>query len=70
MSDVITGNPPRFNVYDISKPCIGPFCYDETAIHKFMKKPEVLKALGVEGKVWSDCTDAVTDALEGDEVIS
>jgi hypothetical protein len=61
---------PKFNSYDITKKCFietaSPYndsqnlCYDFTDLERFMNRPEVKKALGVDTKKdWVICNDDV-----------
>ena len=60
---------PRFNVYDIRKKCDHPpLCYDFTNVANFLKRPDVVADLGVQGRDWVDCNMAVHTALLGDWV--
>ena len=68
-TESILGNPlaPRFNVYDIREPCtIPPLCYNFSLVDDFLVRPDVIEALGVEGKKWTECSTAVHTALLGD----
>ncbi|KAF9779565.1 peptidase S10 serine carboxypeptidase [Thelephora terrestris] len=53
------------NVYDISKPCKGELCYEETGvIADYLNRPEVKKLLGVETPAnFSSCSDPVYDGF-------
>ena len=65
----ILGNPiaPAFNVYDIRIPCEHPpLCYDLSNTEKFLERPEVVKALGVEGRTWTECNQVVHTFMLGD----
>lgn len=60
---------PNFNVYDIREKCEHPpLCYDFSNVSKFLSRPDVIKALGVEGRSWVDCTASVHMLLLGDWV--
>jgi len=51
----------NISIYDISKPCIGPDCTDETAITKFLNNNRTKATLGVPSKVsWHECNDHVS----------
>jgi hypothetical protein len=61
---------PKFNSYDITKKCVietaSPYndsqnlCYDFTDLERFMNRPEVKKALGVDTKKdWVICNEDV-----------
>eukprot|EP01022_Parablepharisma_sp_SALTPOND_P020427 TRINITY_DN3726_c1_g1_i1.p1 TRINITY_DN3726_c1_g1~~TRINITY_DN3726_c1_g1_i1.p1 ORF type:complete len:734 (-),score=35.71 TRINITY_DN3726_c1_g1_i1:5256-7457(-) len=61
---IANGISPRFNPYDIRKPCIkGNFCYNTTLIEKFMKRKDVLAELGVGDRVWEQCNGAVLNRM-------
>jgi cathepsin A (carboxypeptidase C) len=62
----ITGNPPKFNVYDIKLPCNGPLCYNFSYVDDFLAQKDVIEALGVQGHSWSECDTAVHQALTPD----
>jgi carboxypeptidase C (cathepsin A) len=49
------------NVYDISKPCKGELCYEETeVITDYLNRPDIKELLGVESPAnFSSCSDAV-----------
>ena len=55
----IVKNPKTFNIYDIRLPCIGPVCYDFSAVDQFLEIPEVQEALGVVGRSWTECNSVV-----------
>lgn len=61
----ITGNPPRFNLYDIRIPCKGTNCYEEQdeLTTRFLNRADVKKALGVTGRIWKSCVTTVHSAL-------
>jgi cathepsin A (carboxypeptidase C) len=66
---VIGINPfkPRFNVYDIRLPCEQPpLCYNFDNVGKFLERPDVVAALGVQGRHWKDCNMKVHTAMLGD----
>lgn len=63
---VITGNPPKFNVYNYKLPCNGPLCYNFTLVDDFLARTDVQQALGVTGHHWSECNDTVHSALMPD----
>lgn len=53
------------NPYDMRVKCaVPPLCYDFSNVGKFLKKPEIIKYLGVEGHTWSDCNRAVAIEFE------
>eukprot|EP00892_Ulva_mutabilis_P009381 jgi/Ulvmu1/6815/UM031_0019.1 len=54
------------NVYDIRKPCVGSLCYDFSLLTEYLAQPAVRKALGVEGRVWAECTPIVHANMLGD----
>lgn len=49
------------NVYDIREKCNPdlPLCYNFTLVDAFLKKPDVIAALGVAGHTWADCNRVV-----------
>lgn len=64
-SDQITDDDKgkhKFNVYDITKPCIGPLCYDLTAIINFLSSAPVLTELQAD-KFWIPCSGEVGSAI-------
>jgi len=64
--EAITGNPPKFNVYNINLKCNGPLCYNFTLVDDFLARKDVQTALGVTGHHWSECNDTVHSALASD----
>jgi len=57
--ETILGNPlaPAFNVYDIREKCEHPpLCYDFSNVDKFLARADVIEALGVKGRSWTECT--------------
>lgn len=58
MMYAILGNPfnthwPKFNIYDIRKPCTyPPLCYDLSATDKLMDQDSIKTILGVSGRGW------------------
>ena len=53
------------NVYDMRIPCeVPPLCYDFSNVGVYLKRPEVVAALGVDGHKWSDCNHVVALAFE------
>jgi cathepsin A (carboxypeptidase C) len=66
VTDLIVGNPPKFNVYDIRLPCEGPLCYDMSYVDDFLEQKKVEKALGVSGRPWAECNDTVGEYLGND----
>lgn len=65
----ITGNPPKFNVYDIRQPCTyPPLCYDLSFVDDFLEQDAVESAIGVSGRPWSECNDTVHLGLTKDLV--
>lgn len=65
----ILGNPlnPAFNVYDIRKKCdVAPLCYNMSNADTFLNLPEVQAKLGVSGRQWVQCSQAVHTFLLGD----
>lgn len=71
--ETILGIPiaPRFNVYDIREKCEHPpLCYDFSAVDKFLARDDVIEALGVKGRKWTECNMAVHIALLFDYIPS
>ncbi|PNW82448.1 hypothetical protein CHLRE_06g279400v5 [Chlamydomonas reinhardtii] len=62
----ILGANPDINVYDITKKCDGPLCYDMSAADDFLNRPEVRKQLGVGNREWSECDMGVNGDFMGD----
>jgi cathepsin A (carboxypeptidase C) len=65
----ISGIPvsPRFNLYDIRKKCdVPPLCYNFSNVDAFLARSDVIDALGVKGRKWEACNQAVHMALLGD----
>jgi cathepsin A (carboxypeptidase C) len=65
----ILGNPlaPAFNVYDIRKKCdVPPLCYNMSNSDEFLNLPIVQEKLGVSGRKWVECSQAVHTFLLGD----
>lgn len=59
-----TTTSQRFNNFDITKPCIGPLCYDFSYIDRFMNLSSVKMDLGVpKGQVWYDCNGLVGEYM-------
>jgi len=54
------------NPYDMREKCqVPPLCYDFSNVGTYLKRPEVLSALGVDPKhKWSDCNRAVALSFE------
>ena len=58
---------PRFNLYDIRENCTKPpLCYDFSNMDKFLARKDVINALNVTGRSFSDCKMNVHLALLGD----
>ncbi|KAG7671065.1 hypothetical protein KSW81_004492 [Nannochloris sp. 'desiccata'] len=58
---------PLMNVYDITKECQGPLCYDFSRLDKYMNLPETRKALGVrDDSVWQECNMDVHEDMMSD----
>lgn len=60
--ETILGIPtaPRFNVYDIREKCEHPpLCYDFSNVDKFLLRDDVIEALGVKGRKWTECNTVV-----------
>ena len=67
LSDILGFGTPPFNVYDIRKPCTyPPLCYDTSYIDDFLAQDEIIDALGVKGRDWSECDAQVHAALQDD----
>ncbi|KAL4494283.1 hypothetical protein ABPG73_018802 [Tetrahymena malaccensis] len=62
-----TGQTPKFNIYDIRKPCIGSLCYNMTNVDNFLARSDVKSALGVSGRTWQECSNTVHAALTKDQ---
>lgn len=55
--DYISGEPNlKFNIYDISKPCVGALCYDLSNVSLFLARPDVREIIGVDGRTWAECS--------------
>ncbi len=52
-------------VYDITKTCDGPLCYDMSAADEFLNRPDVREALGVGDREWSECNFDVHGDMMG-----
>jgi len=53
------------NPYDMREKCaVPPLCYDFSNVATYLKRSEVMSALGVSGKKWSDCNHAVAMMFE------
>ncbi|KXZ41207.1 hypothetical protein GPECTOR_651g768 [Gonium pectorale] len=57
---------PGINVYDITKTCDGPLCYDMTAADDFLNRKDVRAALGVGDRPWEECNMGVNGDFMGD----
>jgi carboxypeptidase C (cathepsin A) len=58
---------PGINVYDITKQCEGPLCYDFSAVSDYLARPDVRAALGVPDFVeWQSCDMDVHADMLGD----
>ncbi|GIL92291.1 hypothetical protein Vretimale_18448 [Volvox reticuliferus] len=57
---------PGINVYDITKTCDGPLCYDMSAADEFLNRPEVREELGVGNRRWQECNMDVNGDFMGD----
>eukprot|EP00056_Hartaetosiga_gracilis_P004087 m.71217 g.71217 ORF g.71217 m.71217 type:complete len:436 (-) comp11701_c0_seq7:784-2091(-) len=51
----------HINVYDVREKCHPdlPLCYNFTLIDEYLNQPAVKKALGVDGREWSECNRVV-----------
>ena len=55
------------NVYDIRDECTHqPLCYDMSDLDAYMALPDVLDALGVAGRTWTECSTSVHLLLTDD----
>eukprot|EP01065_Artemidia_motanka_P006498 TRINITY_DN131_c0_g1_i1.p1 TRINITY_DN131_c0_g1~~TRINITY_DN131_c0_g1_i1.p1 ORF type:complete len:450 (+),score=183.29 TRINITY_DN131_c0_g1_i1:55-1350(+) len=55
------------NPYDMRIKCAKPpLCYDFSNVATYLKRDEVVAALGVKGHKWSDCNHMVNLMFEGD----
>ncbi|GIL67070.1 hypothetical protein Vafri_20506 [Volvox africanus] len=57
---------PGINVYDITKTCDGPLCYDMSAADEFLNRAEVRAELGVGNRRWEECNMNVNGDFMGD----
>lgn len=55
--DVIVRSNPGINVYDVTKRCIGPACYDYSAMERMFKQPETLQLLKAQ-RAWTGICDS------------
>jgi cathepsin A (carboxypeptidase C) len=63
----LPGTTPRFNVYDIRKPCeFGNLCYDFSPLDDLIARKDVREALKVGDRKWTDCDMGVHTAMLGD----
>ena len=60
---------PRFNVYDIRKPCVTPMCYDFSELEFYLNRFDVQLELDVPGRKWESCNANVYMALYEDIVL-
>ena len=63
---IANGIHPIVNPYDIRKNCTskyGPRCYNGSTLEAFMRRPDVMRELGVEGEKWEVCNSTVFDML-------
>jgi carboxypeptidase C (cathepsin A) len=63
--DRIMAQNPNINVYDITKTCDAPLCYDFSLAEKFLNLPQVQEALGVD-REWEMCDPGVYRDMMGD----
>lgn len=54
------------NVYDIRLPCVGPLCYDFSAMGAYLNRADVRAALGVGDRRWEECSPDVHADMMGD----
>jgi len=48
------------NIYDVRSQCtVPPLCYDFSALDTLLTQPDLLKALGVNGRKWTSCNQVV-----------
>ena len=69
MVEDITGDPSKFNLYNIKEACSDPpLCYNFTLLGDFLNQTSVIKALGVakEASHWTDCNKEVHSLLMDD----
>ncbi len=69
-SGIANGIIPRFNMYDIRKPCVGPLCYNSTLLENFMKRKDVLQELGVDNIAWEECSMTVFEHMTDQDYFS
>ncbi|KAJ4907960.1 Serine carboxypeptidase-like 47 [Raphanus sativus] len=58
------------NYYDVRKICVGPQCYDNSNVEKFLNQENVRKVLGVGENKWELCTGNVHEAMTEDVMIN
>ncbi|EFJ52952.1 hypothetical protein VOLCADRAFT_102913 [Volvox carteri f. nagariensis] len=64
--DRILAANPGINVYDITKTCDGPLCYDMSAADEFLNRADVRAELGVGERRWEECNMGVNGDFLGD----
>lgn len=67
-SRILAANP-GINVYDITKTCDGPLCYDMSTADNFLNRPDVRQELGVGNRRWEECNMAVNSDFMGGWVL-
>lgn len=66
----ITGDPARFNYYDIRLPCdVSGLCYDFSNLRDFLGREDVRQELGVQTRKWASCTDDVYAGMSQDQLL-
>lgn len=60
--NILIGDPPRFNYYDIRLPCITESCYNTSQVTQFLNRQDVKDILGVSNSNWTECN---TDIIYG-----
>lgn len=65
---IMAASDRNFNVYDITKECVGPLCYPEFGVmDKYLAQPDVRAALNVKpGLQWQSCSRQVYMDFLGD----
>lgn len=55
----------NFNVYDVTKSCIGSLCYDMDNVQRYLNQSSLLTALGVNKNItgWVSCNGDVYQAI-------
>ena len=63
----LIGDPPRYNYYDVRKPCISQFCYNFSQVTNFLNRKDVKDILGVPKSNWTECNMDVAYGLYFDD---